>query len=248
MKKIVLFKRLLLCSFITLLMVLAAFGGIFLWGMTPSCARVVSERISKEVAKQVPGTRVVVGKVYLVPHFTIALEPVRWGGAGNPDILVLDRVLVKIAPRALLKRRLVWTVEGRIERLDLSALDKAVGKGQWRSVGLVSGPVRLEGEGDLLKSVYLKCETQPGGGTLSGEIVQNLISMMPADDTRGKLLKAIQSKPLFYFSIGKFEVGTEGNKYLMDLYLDGDHLLDIKIRVDKDSVGVLETVLGGLLS
>ena len=247
-KKTVLFKRLVLFFLITLLAGAAAFGGLLLWVMTPSCARVVSERVSKEVAKQVPGTRVVVEKVYLVPHFTVALEPVRWSSAGGPDILVLDRVLVKISPRALLKKRLVWAAEGKIEKLDLSALDKAVGKGQWRALGMVSGPVRLEGDGNLLKAVYLKCEAQPGGGTLSGEIVQNLIAMMPADDARSALLKAIQSKPLFHFSVGKFEVDTEGGRYLIGLYLDGDHLLDIKIRVDKDSVGALETVLGGLLS
>ena len=136
--------------------------------------------------------------------------------------------------------RAPWEVRGEVRHLDLAALDQVLARGEWYASGLAAGPVELSGEGGRLRGVGLRLEALPPGGDLSGALLQGIVGMMPAGSTRQALLQALAGKVLFHFNVGKIEVATDPERYTLHLLVDGDHLLDITVRVPKESVEFLK--------
>ena len=130
-----------------------------------------------------------------------------------------------------------------IRSLNLAEFDAALAKGKWQAHGVLSGQALFGGSGSRLEQVHVELEAQPPGGELSSQFLQDLLGMMPQGDVRRKLLSALAQKAMFHFNVGRLKVATEGENLLFSLFLDGDHLLDINIRVPRDSAGLLANLL-----
>ena len=204
------------------------------WVESPAGARFLSDWLTAQVQASAAGTRVDLERVRL--HWPPALTAERavWSGKDGRPIAVLARVRAVPA----------WQVEAQVLRLDLSALDQAVGKGEWRSDGFMRGAVRVRGKRSRLEDVELDLRSEQPGGHLNSEILERLARMMPPGDARGALLRALAAKATFHFDVGKVEMTTEGENVVLNLLLDGDHLLDLKIRVGKDSLQLLKVLMG----
>ncbi len=221
---------------------LLLFWGGIRWLESSRGAQVISHWVTLQAEKQVPGTVVTMDQVHWSWPLSFRIRLVRWGKPGQPPILRLDWMKLSAAPSQWLKGNFTWDQELEVSRLDLAALDQALGQGKWKSVGYLAGKTRLKGSGSVVEQMDLQLQTL-SGGTLSSEVLQQLLSLMPQGDARGKLLMAIQAKPTFHFNVGKIQVTTEGPVYRFNLLLDGDHLLDVTILVPKESIAVLNQLL-----
>ena len=245
MKFIIVFLERLAGILLLLAVLISGAGvGFLYWITTPSGTGEISRQISKQVARRVPGTRVVVKGVQFTKDFTVRLDAVRWDNETEGTILELNQVVIRIDPQQILKKRVRWQLRADVDSLNLSTLDQTIARGQWRARGFLEGTLRLEGEQRTLGPIALDLKSQ-GPGTLSAEIIARLAKMMPPQDAREELLAAIQGKPLFHFSVGKVRVTTGQNGYQITFFLNGDHLLEFVINVDKDLVGLLGTLWGG---
>lgn len=127
-----------------------------------------------------------------------------------------------------------------MRRLDLAGLDRIVARGEWKSDGFLNGEIRFFGQGGRLQDIELDLQSEEPGGNLNSELLERLAEMMPAGDARGMLLRALGAKATFHFDTGSLEMRTDGEDYVLNLLLDGDHLLDLKIRVPKNSAALLK--------
>lgn len=198
-----------------------------------------SDRITASIQEQAPGTVVTLKR--LRGRWPLVLESrlIQWGRPGSPPILRMEKTVLLLG----FSKGLAWTLEGSVDRLDLAAFDEVMARGEWKASGLLAGEVRARGRGSRVEQVSLRLESQRPGGTLNSEVLQRLLALMPQDKTRGQLVAAIQSKPTFHFDLGKMEVSTEGPVTIFKFLLDGDHLLDITIRVSEEGLGVLKQLL-----
>jgi hypothetical protein len=128
----------------------------------------------------------------------------------------------------------------QVRKLDLAGLDRIVGRGEWKSDGFLNGEIRFFGQGGRLREMELDLQSEEPGGNLNSELLERLVEMMPPDDTRAILLRALGAKATFHFATGLLELRTDGEDYVLNLLLNGDHLLDLKIRVPKNSMALLK--------
>lgn len=213
------------------------------WVQSPGGAALVSRRVTSVVEKEIPGSRVMVSRIHLRWPPAALVPEVQWGKSGEPPILVLRDFFVEAGASEWWKGNFRWTVRGKVTRLDLAGLDQVLAKERWQAQGSLTGWVRLQGEGSQVRDLNLRLETQPPGGFLSNELIRRLLTLMPADSTRSSILQAIRQKERFHFDVGQLQVITHGDDYRLAFLLDGDHLLDIAIRIPKESVRVLREVV-----
>ncbi len=215
-----------------LLLVVAAAAAVA-WVQTPAGACVVSRWVTRQIQASAPKTRVDLET--LKPRWPLSLAAGRavWSDAGGRPILTL-------APFRVALNRDGWEGEGQVTRLDLAALDHAAARGEWKSDGFLHGPVRFRGRGGEIQDIDLDLQSDQPGGNLNSEVLERLVEMMPPDDTRAVLLKALGAKAVFHFNIGKVGFTTQDGNYVLSLILDGDHLLDLTVRVPRDSLKLLK--------
>jgi len=168
----------------------AALGwGFLLWLQSDSGAAALSSWLSAQVQSSAPGTRVTLERLK-IRRGGAEVERALWSGPGGEGIAFLREIRLS----ARLRRspcRLSWRLSGRVEHLDLAALDRLMMKGQWRAAGDLTGPVELAGAGRRLDEVNLNLRSGAGGGDLDGRLLSDLIGMMPSGTTREALLKAL---------------------------------------------------------
>ncbi len=222
---------------------LFAVAGALFWLTTPWGAQDASSWATAEVSHRIPDTRVKIGKIRLHWPPEVEAESVTWKKLDGSVILSCGRLSAAIYLDHLLKGYPILIVSVPVDRLNLAILDRAVAKGEWRATGELSGYANLVLFGRNMEDVDLRLEAEKPGGTLSGQLIQRLLSFMPSGDARSKLLKALQGQDLFHFKEGKVRIEMDMETYQVNLFLDGDHLLDVTIRVSKDSVGALAQLL-----
>ena len=214
----------------------AVIGGI----RTPLGAKAVSRCLTSQLRQAVPQTRVELEKLKL--HWPPALTAERgvWEDSSGRPILALMSVRATLTRFRFPPGKSSWKFQTQVRKLDLTALDRTAAGGKWRSDGLLDGEVRLYGGEGRLQDLELDLQSEEPGGNLNSEVLERLVEMMPADDARGMLLKALGAKATFHFDTGLVELRTEGEEYQLNLLLNGDHLLDLKIRVPKNSLALLK--------
>lgn len=206
------------------------------WIQTPAGAEAVSEWLTRKIRASVPGTRIEVEEVRPLWPPALTAQYLFWTGPDGTPILKLSN------GRAALNRlrwppgNSFWKLSGDVERLDLAALDRALDKGEWKADGFMTGRVAVRGWGDQIKEVQLSLNAESPGGRFNSRILSRLAEMLPPTDMRGVLLKALGAKDRFRYDVGRLELSTEKGRYVLDLLLDGDHLLALKVRVPQESM------------
>lgn len=213
------------------------------WLESPSGSAWLSRQVTRRLQASAPGSEIQLEGLRVSARMRRGLRAeiarVVWRRSGGQE-------LAEVRPLEAHLRltgwppRLVWEAQGEVRRLDLAGLDRTLARGRWRASGGLAGPVRLGGEGAQVRSADLRLETLQPGGDLSSELLQGLVAMMPAGDTRAALLQALAGRALFHFHTGQVEMVTEPERYVLHLRVDGDHLLDIQVRVPKESIELLE--------
>ncbi len=231
----------LFVRFLVLVLLLGlSVAGIAAGIRTPLGAKAVSRWLTSQLRQAAPGTRVDLGKLKL--HWPPALTADRgaWKDAEGRPILTLTLARVALTRFRFPPGKSGWKLQTQVRKLDLAALDRVIAGGKWRSDGFLNGEVRLYGGEGRLQEVELDLQSEEPGGNLNSEVLERLAEMMPAGDARGMLLKALGAKATFHFDTGLVELRTEGENYLLNLLLNGDHLLDLKIRISKESLKFLK--------
>jgi len=158
---------------------------------------------------------------------SLTAEQAVWSDAAGRPILHLVRVRLALD-------RSSWEASAEVARLDLAALDRAVVRGELRANGFLHGSVRFRREKGRTDDLDLKLRSHQPGGNINSKLLESLVEMMPANDVRGILLKALKDKATFHFDVGKLDLTTEKDRRVLRLLLDGDHLLDLTIRIPKE--------------
>ena len=213
------------------------------WVESPAGAEAVSQWATAQIQQQVPGTRVTIDHLEFQFPFSFRLNQLRWGKLGQPPILIMNRLDIMGNFRRFWRRELKWKAKGKVDKLDLTRLDQVAAQGQWQAVGFLTGQVYFQGTGALVEDASIQLEAQSPGGTLGGEMLARLLSLLPTADVQSQLLAALQQQKIFHFHVGRFGVTTEDTIYKFHILLDGDHLLDITFRVQKDSVDAIKQLL-----
>lgn len=210
------------------------------WVQTPAGAEALSKWLTRQVQETAPGSRIELEEVRPQWPPAVTFQRADWiGGDGRP-VLVLTRGKVSLRKLQWPVDRFLWKGAGNVDRLDLAALDRASGKGQWKAAGFMRGKAGIRGKGRRIQDLQLSLEAEPPGGQLNSEVLSRLAEMMPPGDTRGILLRALGAKETFHYDVGRLELSTEKGLYLLNLLLDGDHLLDLKIRFPQDGIKFLK--------
>ena len=165
---------------------------------------------------------------------SLTAEQAVWSDAAGQPILHLVRVRLALSVLKFPPERSDWEASAEVARLDLAALDRAVVRGELRANGFLHGSVRFRREKGRPDDLDLKLKSQQPGGNINSKLLESLVEMMPANDVRGILLKALKDKATFHFDVGKLDLTTEGDRRVLRLLLDGDHLLDLTIRIPKE--------------
>lgn len=220
--------------FLFLLCFLVTAAGTVVWIRSAAGAKAVSGWLTGRLQPSAPGTRVDLQG--LVPQWPASLKADRavWNGPDGKPILVLEPLCVGV-------NRAGWKADGRVIQLDLAQLDRTAARGEWKADGILRGNVRVRGRGGRLDSLDLKLQSEPPGANLNSKILEQLAERMPPGDARRILLKALGGpKATFHFDVGKAELSAQGGQYVLGLLLDGDHLLDLTIRIPRDSLELLK--------
>ncbi len=233
--------RVCLCLFLVVVILIG--WGTSQWIQSPLGAQALSRWVTASVARQVPGTQVVVRHLRWRWPIEFKASELWWGRPGQSPILVSDDLRMKIHGGALLQGHLSWDSRVHVNHLDLTGLDQLFENGKWGAHGFLTGSVHCGGKEWALDEVDLQLKAEAQGGALGGEVIERLLSLMPNGDNRAQLLKALRKQKIFHFRVGTLSVATEGNIYRLNLLLDGDHLLDLTVRVPKESVKILEDLV-----
>jgi len=203
-------------------------------------ARAVSGWFTSRVQRDAPGTRVELERLKLHWPLALTVERAAWKDSGGGTLVTLKSVHASVNRFRFLPNKPTWKVRTQVRRLDLAGLDRIVARGEWKSDGFLNGEIRFFGQGGRLQDIELDLQSEEPGGNLNSELLERLAEMMPAGDARGMLLRALGAKATFHFDTGSLEMRTAGEDYLLNLLLNGDHLLDLKIRVPKNSAALLK--------
>ena len=224
----------ILAGFVVILV--AGFFWILFWVGSPTGAKAASGWITAWVQRQVPETRVDVKRLQLVWPLGVTLTSVRWQTTDGESIVELPQVSLSLEASQWFRGSFQWSLQAQVDRLDLAQVDRVLVDEQWEAQGILSGLVTVSGIGVGMGDVSLRCEVQSPGGTLGSDMLTRLLSLMPTSDAKARLLSMIQQQTTFHFDVGRIEVRTQGDAYELLLLLDGDHLLDITVRIPKEGV------------
>lgn len=227
--------------FLLLLLLLGLLAaGIAAGIRTPLGAKAVSRWLTSQSRQAAPGTRVDLEKLKIHWPPALTAEQGVWIDSGGRPILRLISVRAAFTRFRFPPGKSGWKLQTQIHKLDLAGLDRIIGRGEWKSDGFLNGGVRFFGQGGRLQDVELDLQSEEPGGNLNSEILERLAERMPPGDARDMLLKALGAKTTFHFNTGLVDLRTEGEDYLLNLLLNGDHLLDLKIRIPKNSLALLK--------
>lgn len=228
-----------------ILLTAVLFGGLAVWGaarwlQSSSGEGGLSGWLTSRLQEAAPGTRVDLEKPKLHWPPELTVERVVWKDARGQTLLTLTSIRASVARFRFPPWKTHWKARTHVRRLDLAALDRTLARGEWKADGFLNGEIRFFGKGGRLQDMELDLQSEEPGGNLNSELLARLAEMMPPGDARGILLRALGAKATFHFDTGLLEMRTEGEDYLLNLLLNGDHLLDLKIRVPKNSVALLK--------
>ena len=187
-----------------------------------------------------PGTRVELENLKLHWPPALTVERAAWKDSGGGTLVTLKSVHASINRFRFPPNKTTWKVRTQVRRLDCAGLDRIIARGEWKSDGFLNGEIRFFGQGGRLQDIELDLQSEEPGGNLNSELLERLAEMMPAGDTRGMLLRALGAKATFHFDTGSLELRTEGEDVRLNFLLNGDHLLDLKIRVPKNGLALLK--------
>ncbi len=213
------------------------------WLQTPAGEKAVSDRLTAQMQMSVPKTELRVQGISVRFPMEIRIQRVIWRTADADPIAMISPCVVRLRPRGFSVARLQWNLEGQVTRLQMAPLDKAVGKGEWHASGEAAGIFSMEGVGEQTGRIHFQVEILHPGGGVSSEFLLRLLGLMPDDKSKAVLFKALASRPIVHFSTGRISLITEKGDYLLQLWLDGDHLLDITIRVPRESLALIRYLL-----
>lgn len=226
----------ILRGIVVLLLVLCVLvAAAVVWIQSSSGEKAVSRWLTTQLQASAPGTRVDLEGVKLHWPPMLTAKQAVWSSSGGQPILLLAPARVSLAGLRFPPGRSGWEAGGQVTRLDLALLDRAIAGGDWKSDGFLHGPVSIRGRDGRLEEIEMKLESERPGGHLNSEVLERLAEMMPPNDTRRILLKALGAKAVFHFNVGKLDLTTEGENRVLRLLLDGDHLLDLTVRIPKES-------------
>lgn len=225
-----------------LLLVFLGALGVAVWVKTEAAEAMISRWATAWVVPQVPGTSVQLDEIrFERPRpfegsLRLTIGAVRWQR---------DATLLAKMDRLSLKGNLSfqWEAQAHVDRLELRALDQVLNQGRWMLHGSLEGDVGLQGVVASVGEVALKLRSQAPGGALNNALLGRLVSFMPQGESRSVLLKSVEGKPMFHFQIARVEMESLGSDYRLFLFLDGDHRIDVAIRVPKESVGLLKDLM-----
>ena len=211
-----------------------------LWLESPLGAKTVSWLATGWVESKIPGTRLTCGNVHVLGFLQVELIAVRWEeDMALVPIFHVDRLILSVGRPALLFRNVTWSVRSELERLNLEALDRIFVEGELKAKGSLVGPMVISGTGSRIDGFSIRWEALAPGGALASEWLERLLVLMPEGDSRAQLLKALEQHAAFRFKVCRLMVDPEGDSYRVNLLLDGDHLLDLTLRIPKDNVALL---------
>jgi len=240
------FRKQYLIVFTGVIFLLGTAGarGFLQWLQTPSGASAVSRWLTVRLEKEFPGTRIMVRELRISPGQTLHVEvqEVRWERK-NEEILILESTVVDTPLLSWLRKPLRWEGQAKVKMLNLVSADQAFAHGKWQMRGVASGWLRMRVSGARTEELTLSLEAHPPGGSLSREALERILSLVPKEDLREVLLAAIKMKDSFDYRVGRLGVVTEKENYAFYVYLDGDHLLDVTVRVPKEGIGLLADLL-----
>ncbi len=220
---------------------LLGLGGAAVWFQSGAASPILSGWLTAGVAKEFPGTQVQALGLRLVGPLRLGAHSVRWLNPRGDLILELQDPLLGAGLHS--RGKLSWELTARVSRLDLALTDQTLAQGRWKATGTLRGQLRLSAASGRVEAVGVKLEALEPGGDLNNDLLINLLSLLPAGGgSQGQILQALQGRPTFRYKIGRFELATEEDVYRLGLLLDGDHLLDLTVRVPKDSVELLKEI------
>ena len=222
-----------------LLLALAVAGAVVLL-QTPLGTKALSGWLTSRLQKSAPGTLVELEKLKLHWPLALTVEQVVWKDSKGGTLVTLQSVYASFNRFQFPPNKTTWKARTQVRRLDLAGFDRIVAQGEWKSDGFLNGDIRFFGQGGHLQDIELDLQSEEPGGNLNSELLEHLVEMMPPDDTRAILLKALGAKATFHFDTGSLELRTEEEDVQLNLLLNGDHLLDLKIRVPKNSLALLK--------
>lgn len=218
------------------------------WLESPVGSAWLSRQVTRQMQASSPGSEIQLEglRVSVRGREGLRAEAARavWRRSGGRELARLEPVEVRMRSSGW-PPVVGWEARGQVERLDLSGLDEALARGEWHASGTAAGEVELSGAGLQLRGIGVRLEALQPGGDLSSELLRALVGMMPEGSTREALLQALVAKALFHFHTGKVEVITEPERYVLHLQVDGDHLLDVTVRVPRESVELLTSSFRG---
>ena len=204
---------------------------------SPSGERVVSGWLTGRLRKDLPGVEVSVQGIHLQFPRKIEVAQARFRDSSRQPVLVLKGPSLTMSSW----RRLAWRAQAVVESLDLAGADRLFGKGEWRSRGILKGSAGGNGVERRMQGVQVELDSA-GGGELRSDFLTQMLSLMPANDQRAILLRAVGAKETFHFATGRvdFTMGPAG--YDLHLQVDGDHRLDITLRLPAGGLALLKTL------
>jgi len=205
------------------------------WIQSPSGERAASRWLTGQLQPSAPGTRVDLEGVKLHWPPTLTAKQAVWSSGDGQPILLLAPAHVSLAGLRFPPGRSGWEAGGPVTRLDLALLDRAIAGGGWKSDGFLHGSVNIRGRDGRMEDIDLKLESERPGGHLNSKSLEGLAEMLPPDDPRRVPLQMLGAKDVFHFDVGKLDLTTEGEHRVLRLFLDGDHLLDLTVRIPKES-------------
>lgn len=215
------------------------------WVEGPAGAAWLSQKATEAIQESAKGTEVALEGVRIRGEgrlgARVEIARALWREPGGAQLAEISPLEIHLRPAGR-RPRLLWEARGEVLQLDLAGVDRRIAKGQWKASGAMAGPVGLAGEGSQLKELDVRLEAIPPGGSLSSELLQGLVAMMPAGSTQATLIQALAGKALFHFNTGRVEMITEPERYTLHLRVDGDHLLNIRVRVPKESIEILKSL------
>lgn len=214
----------------------------WVWLQAPAGNAAVSRWISRRVQESAPGSSVELKALRLRWPLRAEAQQLIWRDRSGRLLAEAENVRGRIDLRAGRLRRPDWEIQAEVTRLDLAVLDGSMLGGKWGASGFLRGDVRMRGGGPEPAEVDLHLSTEAPGGDVKSEFLQGLVGMMPANDNRALLLGALGSKPQFHFNVGEVEVSTESSGYTFRVLIDGDHRLDITLRVPRDGWEILKAL------
>jgi len=215
------------------------------WVQTEQGAAALSHWVTAQVQKSVPETKVVIESLHWKGFGTLTSPRIRWLSLDDEPILAVKDLQVSLSPIGWILGHPEWEVCAALSGLDLARLDEKLNRGEWMTQGILTGYFKVVGLGREVEEVNLDLDSE-GGGTVSAKLLGRLVEMMPDGENKNLLRQLLQSKTTFDYRVGWLDFVTEEDRYKIHLLMDGDHLLNITIRISKGSLKILNTLKEGM--